>query len=227
MSSNVPLPFGSSVTSRALSALEFCFGGFIVIGHNVFHIVPNEVIVLSVLGFISMRLRDGGWFAMGFKRPASWRRILLIALVAAILRILLGQFLIEPVTDLFWSKPSPPALANEITGNVKIAFVGLLLVWTFAAFGEEIVYRGYLLTRAADVGKRSELAYWIGIVLVSILFGYGHYYKGAAGVIDSGVAGVILGSAYMLAGRNLWASIFAHGFIDTFAVIDAFFGWSN
>jgi membrane protease YdiL (CAAX protease family) len=215
------------VTSRALSALEFCFGGFIVIGHNVFHIVPNEVIVLSVLGFISMRLRDGGWFAMGFKRPASWRRILLIALVAAILRILLGQFLIEPVTDLFWSKPSPPALANEITRNVKIAFVGLLLVWTFAAFGEEIVYRGYLLTRAADVGKRSELAYWIGIVLVSILFGYGHYYKGAAGVIDSGVAGVILGSAYMLAGRNLWASIFAHGFIDTFAVIDAFFGWSN
>jgi membrane protease YdiL (CAAX protease family) len=140
---------------------------------------------------------------MGFKRPASWRRILLIALVAAILRILLGQFLIEPVTDLFWSKPSPPALANEITRNVKIAFVGLLLVWTFAAFGEEIVYRGYLLTRAADVGKRSELAYWIGIVLVSILFGYGHYYKGAAGVIDSGVAGVILGSAYMLAGRNL------------------------
>jgi len=110
---------------------------------------------------------------------------------------------------------------------VKIAFVALLLVWTFAAFGEEIVYRGYLLTRAADVGKRSELAYWIGIVLVSILFGYGHYYKGAAGVIDSGVAGVILGSAYMLAGRNLWASIFAHGFIDTFAVIDAFFGWSN
>ena len=227
MSSNVPLPFGSSVTSRALSALEFCFGGFIVIGHNVFHIVPNEVIVLSVLGFISIRLRDGSWFAMGFKRPASWRRILLIALVAAILRILLGQFLIEPVTGLLWPNPSAPALADEITGNVKIAFVALLLVWTFAAFGEEIVYRGYLLTRAADVGKRSELAYWIGIVLVSILFGYGHYYKGAAGVIDSGVAGVILGSAYMLAGRNLWASIFAHGFIDTFAVIDAFFGWSN
>ena len=227
MSSNVPLPFGSSVTSRALSALEFCFGGFIVIGHNVFHIVPNEVIVLAVLAFISIRLRDGSWFAMGFKRPASWRRILLIALVAAILRILLGQFLIEPVTDLFWSKPSPPALANEITRNVKIAFVGLLLVWTFAAFGEEIVYRGYLLTRAADVGKRSELAYWIGIVLVSILFGYGHYYKGASGVIDSGVAGLILGTAYMLAGRNLWASILAHGFIDTFGVIDAFFGWSN
>ena len=46
-------------------------------------------------------------------------------------------------------------------------------------------------------------------------------------MIDSGFAGLILGSAYMVAGRNLWASILAHGFIDTFGVIDAFFGWSN
>jgi len=168
----VPFPSGSPLASRALSAFEFCFGAFIVIGHNVFHIVPNEVIVLSVLGFISIRLRDGSWSAL--KQPASWRRIFLIAVVAAILRVLLGQFLIEPVTGFFWPKPTPPALANEITGNVKMAFVALLLVWTFAAFGEEIAYRGYLLTRAADIGRRSVAAYWIGIVLVSILFGYGH-----------------------------------------------------
>ena len=70
---------------------------------------------------------------------------------------------------------------------------------------------------------------WIGIgmVPVSISFAYGHYYKGASGVIDSGVAGLILGTAYMFAGRKLWASILAHGFIDTFGIIDAFFGWSN
>ena len=64
-------------------------------------------------------------------------------------------------------------------------------------------------------------------MLVSILFWYGHYDKGSSGVIDSGVAGLILGSAYMLAGRNLWASILAYGFIDTFGIIDAFFAWSN
>src|SRR5438067_10140324 len=133
----------------------------------------------------------------------------------------------RPLTSFFWPSPTAPPLANEITGNINIALVALLLVWAFAAFGEEIAYRGYLLTRAADIGRRSAAAYWSGIVLVSILFGYGHYYKGASGVIDSGVAGLILGTAYMLAGRNLWASIFAHGFIDTFGIIDAFFGWSN
>jgi uncharacterized protein len=226
-SAEIPFPSNNSLASRGLSAIELSLGAFIVIGHNIFHIVPNEVIVLSVVGLISIRLRDGKWSAMGFQKPASWRRILLIAMAAAALRILVGQFLVEPVTSVFWPKPTAPALANEITGNVKIALFALLLVWTFAAFGEEISYRGYLLTRAADVGRRSVTAYWIGIVLVSILFGYGHYYKGPSGIFDSGIAGLILGTAYMLAGRNLWACILAHGFIDTFGVIDAFFGWST
>jgi membrane protease YdiL (CAAX protease family) len=202
-------------------------GAFIVIGHNVFRIAPNEVIVLVVIGLLSIWLRNGKLSAMGFKRPVSWQRIFLIAVIAAAVRILLGQFVIEPIAGWFWPSPAPPALANEITGNVKIALFALLLVWTFAAFGEEMAYRGYLLTRAADIGKRSTTAYWIGIVVVSILFGYGHYYKGPSGIVDSGVAGLILGVAYMVAGKNLWACVLTHGFIDTFGVIDAFFGWSK
>jgi uncharacterized protein len=227
LETETPFPSTHPSTSRALSAFEVLFGAFIVIGHNVFHIVPNEVVILCVLGLLSIRLRDRGWPAMGLKRPASWRRILLIALVAAGVRILLGQFVIEPMTGLFLPPPTVPELANEIAGNAKIALLALLLVWTFAAFGEEIAYRGYLLTRAADIGKRSTTAYGLGIVLVSVLFGYGHYYKGPSGIIDSGIAGLIWGAAYMLADRNLWACILTHGFIDTFGVIDAFFGWSE
>jgi hypothetical protein len=68
-----PCPSTNPFASRALSAFEPLLGAFMVIGHNVFHIVPNEVIVLSVLGLLSVRLRDGGWSAMGFTRPASWR----------------------------------------------------------------------------------------------------------------------------------------------------------
>jgi len=226
-STEIPFPSHHPAASRALSALELLLGAFIVIGHNVFRIVPNEVIILFALGLVSIRLRDGGWSAMGFKRPESWRRIFLIAVAAAALRIVLGQFVVEPITGRFWPAPIAPALASEIPGNIRVAIVALLVVWTFAAFGEEIAYRGYLLTRASDLGKRSPTAYWIGIVVVSILFGYGHYYKGASGIVDSGIAGLILGVAYMFAGRNLWATILAHGFIDTFGVIDAFFGWSS
>lgn len=209
---------------RALSALEFLLGSVVVLGHNVFRVLPNEVPILALLGLVSLRLRDGGWAAMGFRRPASWTRIVVIAIAAAGLRIALGQLVIVPITEHFWPPAKAPAGAEGIHGHPLYAAGALLFVWGFAAFGEEIGYRGYLITRAADVGRRTAAAYWTGVVLVSILFGYGHYYKGPAGIIDSGIAGLILGCAFLVSGRNLWTCILAHGLIDTVAVVAVFFG---
>ena len=209
---------------RLFSAIELLSGTALVIGHNVFRVVPNEVPILFVLGLVSIRIRDGSFGAVGFRRPSSWSRVVLVALAAATLRILLSAVLIEPVTQKFWPPATAPSEAAAITGNLKVALLALLVVWSFAAFGEEVAYRGYLLTRAADLGNRTKTAYFVGLVFVSILFGYGHYYKGPSGIIDSGVAGLILGTAYLLTGRNLWTSILAHGFIDTFGVIIVYFG---
>ncbi|MBZ5551729.1 MAG: hypothetical protein LAO21_03335 [Acidobacteriia bacterium] len=44
-----------------------------------------------------------------------------------------------------------------------------------------------------------------------------------ARVVDSGVAGLIMRTAYLVLGRNLWACILARGFIDTVAVVVLFF----
>jgi membrane protease YdiL (CAAX protease family) len=229
--------------------LEFVVGAAIVIGHNVYRKLPNEVPILFLLGLLSLTIREGelaaglkaadsalratlaamgqGMRAIGFRRPASWPRIVLMALGAAALRILLGNFVIEPLTGRFWPPAKAPAGASDIPGHPWIALAALVFVWAFAAFGEEIGYRGYLLTRAADVGGRSTAAYWIAMVLVSVLFGYGHYYKGPAGIVDSGFAGLILGTAYLLSGRNLWVSVLGHGFIDSFAVIVVYLGWNS
>jgi len=212
---------------RWFSLAELALGSAIVIGHNVYHVVPNEVPILFLLGLISTRLRDGSWTAMGLRWPASWRRTILFALVAAAIRILLGTFVIDPLTARFWPPAKGPSGTENMAGHVTQAVGWLLLVWTFAAFGEEIGYRGYLLRRAADVGGRSKTAYWIGAVVVAVLFGYGHYYKGPAGIVDSGMAGLVLAAAYILSGRNLWVCILAHGFIDTVGVTAMFFGWSS
>lgn len=85
---------------RWFSLAELALGSAIVIGHNVYHIIPNEVPILFALGLISLRLRDGGWAVMGLRWPISWRRTILFALGAAAARILLGALVIDP---------SPPA----------------------------------------------------------------------------------------------------------------------
>jgi uncharacterized protein len=212
---------------RWFSAAELAFGTFLVIGHNVYHIVPNEVPFLFVLFWFSLKLRDGGWRVAGLRRPDSWKWTIIWALIAAALRISLGELLVNPLTARFLPSQHTSGVVSSAAGNWKAALLSLLIIWTFAAFGEELGYRGYLLTRAADVGGRSRAAYWVGMLFVSVLFGYGHYYKGPAGVIDSGVAGLVLGTAYLLSRRNLWVCILAHGCIDTVAVIAWFMGWAS
>jgi len=210
-----------------ISGLELLVGAAIVIGHNVYKVIPNEVIILAVLGLLSVRLRNGSWWAMGFRRPSSWRFIVLVAIAAAAVRILAGDYLLLPITNQFWPEPQLPSDIEDITGNLRIALLYLMLVWSFAAFGEEIAYRGYLMTRAAEFLGSSQSAWWIAVLVVAVLFGLGHYYKGPSGMLDSGMAGLILGAAYLLTGRNMWTCVLAHGFINTFGVVVLYFGWDS
>jgi membrane protease YdiL (CAAX protease family) len=211
---------------RPIATLEFLVAAGIVLGHNVWRVVPNEVVILTVVAILSMRLRAAGWnwALLGFRRPDSWRVIVGVALAAATLRILLGDFVIEPATAAIWPAPALPEGADEIAGNAGYALLMLGIVWSFAAFGEEIAYRGYLLNRGADSLGGSTSAFWIAAVASAALFGVGHFYKGPAGIVDSGVAGLILAAAYLVTGRNLWTCVLAHGFIDTFAVVALYAG---
>src|SRR5262249_32666665 len=102
-----PSPGARSAESRLLSGAELLLGAAIVIGHNVFRVVPNEAPILFVLGLVSARVRNGGLHALGLARPASWRRVLAIAAAAAVLRIAVGDFVIDPLTRRVW----PPAVA--------------------------------------------------------------------------------------------------------------------
>ena len=74
---------------------------------------------------------------------------------------------------------------------------------------------------------RSNLAYWAAMTVVSLLFGFGHYYKGPPGVLDSTYSGFVLGAFFLLSGRNLWTPILAHGIADTVAVFAVFMGWAK
>lgn len=215
--------------ARAVSAGECLLGAFAVIGHNVYRVVPNEVPTLVVLAIISMRWRERAWrwASLGFKRPTSWTYIVSIALGAAALRLILGAFVIEPLTSHFWPPIKAPSEVNEIRGHFTAVLMYLPIVWVFAGFGEEIGYRGYLLNRLADALGGTRLADVIAVLGSAVLFGFGHYYKGPAGILDSGVAGVILGIVYLISGRNLWTCVLTHGFIDTVGMFAAYLGWDD
>jgi len=190
--------------------------------------MPNEVFMLFALFWISFGLRDGGFKSAGLRQPDSWMKTVLLALAAAAVLQLGSAFVVEPLAQHFWKAPEHISSVLKIAPyDWKLALRSLAIVWTFAAFGEEIGYRGYLLNRAADLGHRSKLAYVLAILYVSVLFGFGHYYKGPSGLVDSAYSGLVLGGVYLISGCNLWPAILAHGISDSFAVLAIFMGWAN
>lgn len=215
--------------SRFLSLAEFLVGGTIVVAHNVFHVVPNEVPILFVLCLISVRLRDGSWRAIGLGRPKSWALTILIAVVAAAVVVAMGEFVTEPLAKTLGLHATGGAATalGALKGDPWTALKGLGLVWTFAAFGEEIGYRRYLIGRAADVGGGTPLAYALALIAGSVLFGFGHYYQGPAGVFTTACDGFVIGLVYLLCRRNLWVAVLTHGFIDTFGIVVLFLGLAD
>ncbi len=214
-------------TQRVLSLAETLLGAFLVIGHNVFHVVPNEVFFLFALFWISFGLRERSYKLPGLTRPKSWGKTILVAIAAVVVLQGGSEFLVEPLAHHFWPGPEQVSSVIKTAPHWKNILTSLLIVWTFAAFGEELGYRGYLLNRAADLGNRSKLAYVLAMLYVAALFGVAHWYKGPAGVVDSAYSGLVLGTVYLLSGRNLWAAILAHGLSDTFAVIVVSMGWAS
>ena len=187
---------------RAVSFAEILLGAFLVIGHNVFHIVPNEVPFLFGLFWISFGIRERGWKFPGLRLPRSWGRTLLWAMCAVVVLLIGRDLVVQPLAHHFWAQPEHVSSVIKKEGGWKNAFVSLAIVWGFAGFGEELGYRGYLLNRAADLGNRSQIGYVLAMLYVAVLFGIGHWYKGPAGVVDSTFSGLVLGTTYLLAGRN-------------------------
>src|SRR5215468_8652353 len=98
-----PLPT-LSAQQRLLSLAELLLGAAIVIGHNVYHKIPNEVPILFVLGWISIQLRNGGWKNVGLRRPASWGKTVLWAIAAAFLLQASEELVVSPITAKIWHR---------------------------------------------------------------------------------------------------------------------------
>jgi membrane protease YdiL (CAAX protease family) len=178
----------------------------LTIGHRVVRVIPvDETLPILTLGWVSLRLRGTGWKGVGFAKPASWPRAIVLRIGAGVLLQVLSEFVTEPLIAHLTGQVADVSEFLPLVGNLKLLLVYLVVVWSWAAFGEELTYRGYVLNRAADLGRRTPFAWVASLLFVTTLFGVGHSYQGLAGMIDTGIHGLILGVVYLVSGRNLWA----------------------
>ncbi len=182
----------------------------------------NETPLLFLFGWLSLSLRGMGWRAVGLKRPARWRRTLLLGLEVGIVCQLFTLLL--PLLVSLTGQAIDLSRFSPLVGNVSLLLLMLARVWTLTVFGEELAYRGYLMNRVAELAGGSSMAWAVSLVFVSVLFGVGHMYQGVSGAVAAALGGLVYGALYLWTGRNLWAPIIAHGVFDTTAFLLIYWG---
>lgn len=78
-----------------------------------------------------------------------------------------------------------------------------------AGFGEEVVYRGYLLAVLTPVFSGA----WAAAVVSSMAFAVLHAYQGPVGMTRAGLLGFIFAAAFILGG-SLWPLVVVHAGVD-------------
>jgi membrane protease YdiL (CAAX protease family) len=188
-------------------------------------LVPlTQTIFLLPLVWLSLRLRREPWSTIGFAWPRNAVHWIAIGIVAGIALELFAILVTTPwISAVFGVEPDYSDF-EDIRDNLPLLLIFLGLSWTLAAFGEEICFRGFLMTRIAALLGGHRTAWIASLVLTSALFGWGHTEQGVSGWVQEALSGLLLGMLFLLAGRNLVAPIVAHGVSNTLAFLLIYLG---
>jgi membrane protease YdiL (CAAX protease family) len=151
-------------------------------------------IPLRVLG---LERPSGRGFAIACVIGTAITLLLLAQMRAALTRPELADQVRQAAASLRNLLPATPAEMRRFT------WVGIT-----AGIVEELVFRGYFVWSLSLVAPA-----WVAIIVSAVAFGIGHAYQGPAGILKTGLAGLVFGGLYLLAG-SIWVPMFVHAALD-------------
>ena len=193
-------------------------------------VAPGSVAIWGgiVVATVFMRGRGVSWADYGLTLPrgkTSWLKSVGLAVAAAItiiasmavtslLLIKLGFNIADEGSDRF----------KFFLGNPQM-FISYLVVviWFGAAIGEELFMRGFIMNRLADMFGQSKLGWSLAVLAQAIVFGAMHISQGSAGMITTGLVGLVFGTYYVISKKRLFPIILAHGLINTIGITAYYF----
>lgn len=190
------LGWGSLSTAGAISTLMSAIGALFV-------------------AWLWLRSDRAASIAFNLSRPASWPRTILIGLAGTATIIIIFNT-VGPLLHYLGAPEPNVTLVLDLVNKSPATFAMwvLLVAWGSAGFGEELLFRGFLLDRLMRLpGLRDRI---VPIILLqALIFGSAHSYQGWSGMVVTGCVGIFLGWLRIRLKGNLWALVIAHGMTDT------------
>lgn len=175
-------------------------------------IVVILIFALYLIGKVPMK-------KLGLYKPGSWSKTILMGTGAGIFIHLFGSYILSPIVGFFGVPQETPEFYAQIEGNHQMFLLYMIVTWTSAGFGEEIIYRAFFLDQCSKFFQNEKFKWIISLVISSIFFGFLHYNNGVDAIIVTGINGFIIGLVYILNERNIWGAYLAHGVANSIAFL--------
>ena len=184
----------------------------------------QQILPIALI-FVFYRKRGYSALESGLAAPErGWLRLIALALPIALALYFAKALTLGRLLHALFPEGKDLSAFDALHGNLANLLVYLAFMWLLAAFGEELMWRGFLLR---ELGERNGGPLpWLTAVLVSALFfGLAHAYQGAFGVVEKVVGATIMGGIYVWSGRSsIWLVVLIHGFQNTLSFVALYLG---
>lgn len=180
--------------------------------------LPNLGVMIGFVFVVTAMLicvRRGGPAELGFRRPESWTRTIVLGVVIGTVTQVLFSIVIDPLLERATGTVIDVSGFDGIRGSLPGFLVMLAVGWVIGGFLEEMLFRGYLMRRLTRILGEKPSAVALSVLLPAISFGLAHSYQDAPGMLSTGLIAVLFGLLYVWTRYNLWLPIIVHGVIDT------------
>ncbi len=189
-------------------------------------LVDLGYLLMIVLGSILLKFQSNSWAKIGLNYPSSWIRTILLGIgsfIGAIFLFVAVQVIFFAIFNALGLVPSEvdQSRFNPIQGNFPLLLLMIILAWTTIAFGEELFFRSFLISRMQDI---ASIKRWHTILIAGTIFGLAHFAEGPIGIIANASFGIFFGWVFVKSSRNLWITIIGHGILNTMRFIILFYG---
>ncbi len=185
-------------------------------------------IIMLILVFTGIKLRGEGLSNFGFSfKKVTWKiglKTFLQSILVSILAItgfVIGSILMANITGI--PESSDMSSYNYLKDNIGMLFLTLGGVYIVSSFGEEVIYRAFLINRLSELGLSGKAGKIIVVIISSLVFGLAHYSWGIMGVVQTSFMGFALGCSYLYLKKRIWVLILAHAYMDTILMLQLYF----
>lgn len=185
----------------------------------------NILMLIYVWIGITVRGQNLAYFGISFGKITFKEciRTFLISIgvfIAAVAAFIVGSIIMANITGI----PESSDLSNYdyLQDNIGMLIMTLIGTYVVASFGEEVIYRGFIINRLIELGLNSKLGKSLVIFISAIIFGLVHYQWGPMGIVQTGFMGAVLGYFYLKLNKRIWILVLAHGYMDTILMIQMY-----